>query len=192
MKFRDGSGAPAAMPDLMDVSEAEFRAFYADWVDYAWRTLRRLGVHPADLDDATQRVFVTVHRRWADRDPDRPTRPWIAGIAFKIAASERRRVRHQREWLVEPGDLDERNAAGRRADELLIERQRAGRVLTAIQALTPECRIVFVMHELDEIPCPAIARELDVPVDTVYSRLRRARERFAAAVRALRAREEGA
>ena len=31
-----------------------------------WRSLKRLGVNPAALDDAVQDVFLVLHRRWAD------------------------------------------------------------------------------------------------------------------------------
>ncbi|MBK7156248.1 MAG: hypothetical protein IPH72_31505 [Sandaracinaceae bacterium] len=42
----------------------------------AWmhRQLRRLGVQPSDVDDVTQDVLITLHRRRADYDPTRPLR----------------------------------------------------------------------------------------------------------------------
>jgi DNA-directed RNA polymerase specialized sigma24 family protein len=43
------------------------------------------------------------------------------------------------------------------------------------------------MHDLDEIPIPQIAHQLDVPVDTAYSRLRLARKQLAGHVLRLRA-----
>jgi RNA polymerase sigma-70 factor (ECF subfamily) len=50
------------------------------------RSLQRLGVPPADLEDVAHDVFVVVYRRWADFDRDRPVRPWLFGIAFRTAA----------------------------------------------------------------------------------------------------------
>jgi DNA-directed RNA polymerase specialized sigma24 family protein len=42
---------------------------------------------------------------------------------------------------------------------------------------------VLVAHDLDGLPAQEIAAALDLPLFTVYSRLRVARERFAARVK---------
>jgi RNA polymerase sigma-70 factor (ECF subfamily) len=44
--------------------------------------------------------------------------------------------------------------------------------------MTEEHRIVFVLFELEQLTTPEIATMLGVPVGTVASRLRRAREIF--------------
>ena len=49
-------------------------------------------------------------------------------------------------------------------------------------------RAVFVMHELDGEPIPAVAAALGLPLNTAYSRLRTARELFTAALRRASAR----
>ena len=43
-----------------------------------------------------------------------------------------------------------------------------------------EQRAVFVLYEVDEIPMKEIAESLGIPANTAYSRLRLAREVFAA------------
>src|SRR5258706_1648048 len=59
--------------------------------DYLCRTLRRLGVPAADIEDVAHEVFLVLHRRWEDYDPSCALRPWLFGIAFRVAASHRRR-----------------------------------------------------------------------------------------------------
>jgi RNA polymerase sigma-70 factor (ECF subfamily) len=44
------------------------------------------------------------------------------------------------------------------------------------------------MHELDGFTCEQIARTLEIPIGTTYSRLRLAREDFSGAMHRLRAR----
>jgi len=44
---------------------------------------------------------------------------------------------------------------------------------------------VFVLHEIDGEPIPAVAEALAIPVNTAYSRLRVAREEFSASVKRL-------
>ena len=48
-----------------------------------------------------------------------------------------------------------------------------------LEALDDEKREVFVLAELEQMTAPEIAAALAIPVNTVYSRLRMAREEFA-------------
>ena len=59
------------------------------------------------------------------------------------------------------------------------ERTRARAVLHAVlDTLDLERRAIFVMYELDELPCEEIAAIVGVPVGTVHSRLFAARKDF--------------
>ena len=50
-------------------------------------------------------------------------------------------------------------------------------------------RAVFVLAEIEQLPAPAIAEALDTNVNTVYSRLRSARQQIDQALARERARE---
>jgi RNA polymerase sigma-70 factor, ECF subfamily len=64
-------------------------------------------------------------------------------------------------------------------EDALSARQMVSR---GLEALNLDKRVVLIMHDLEQIPAPEIALELGVPVNTVYSRLRLARESFKAAI----------
>ncbi len=53
-----GPRAPAGAP-----GRASFEEVYAENFAFVFRTMRRMGVPPAQVDDAVQEVFVVVHRR---------------------------------------------------------------------------------------------------------------------------------
>lgn len=190
---RDGSDAVGANPDEMSAAPPTtrhvlgtpvFATVYAEHFKYVWRTLARLGVRDAELEDAAQEVFVVVHRRLDSYDPQRPIKPWLCGIAHRVATAERRRARHRRERLCEApaaGAVAQGSPEGQ-----AVLRQRFNRVRLALGALDPNQRVVFVMAEMEEIACPDIADSLGIPVNTVYSRLRRARARFKAELQRLR------
>lgn len=163
-----------------------FEAIYARWFDYVWLLLRRLGVREADLEDAAQEVFIVVHRRLPDYDPERPIRPWLSGIAQRVALRERRRPRNTREAYPEPGALGAMLRDEGHPERLLTDAQRRARVHAGLEALDDERRAVFALHELHGVPCPEIAEALGVPVNTVYTRLRAARARFKAAIGRMR------
>ena len=56
-----------------------------------WRSIRALGVDAALADDATQDVFMVVHRRIRDYDGRTPVRRWVLGIARNVAYKYRER-----------------------------------------------------------------------------------------------------
>jgi RNA polymerase sigma-70 factor (ECF subfamily) len=178
-----GDPSPAPPP-----TRPTFEAVYAVGFTHVWHTLRRFGVREADLEDAAHEVFVVVHRRLDTYLPDRPLKPWLSGIAFRVASDERRRLRLRPE-TTQVADLETRPSGTPGPEEQLSQAQQRAFVLRALDALPLDRRSVFVMSELDEISGPDIAEALSLPLNTVYSRLRLARQDFAEAVRRLRARE---
>src|SRR3954467_8344046 len=80
-------------PDLACLS-----AFQGE-LDYIFRTLRRLGVAFAEIEDLAHEVFLVLHRKWAEYDPSRPLRPYIFGITFRVAAAHQRKRGRERHYL---------------------------------------------------------------------------------------------
>jgi RNA polymerase sigma-70 factor (ECF subfamily) len=138
-------------------------------------SLRRLGVREADAEDLGHEVFLAIHRYWANYDPTRPLRPWVFGIAFRVASDYRRLAYVKRESPAEPSDeIDLAPSPEARIDQ---ERERA-RVIAALDAVDLDRRAVFVMHEIDGYTIPEVADALGIPTNTAYSRLRLARAEF--------------
>ena len=160
----------------------EFRAIYEAESSYVWKTLRRIGVAERDLEDLLHDVFVVVFRRLHEYDAARPIRPWLFGIAFRVASDYRRSSRQTREVLEPAREIVDATPG---ADERLAQARDREIVVSALGSLDPDRRAVFVMHDLDGHSAPDIAAALSIPTNTVYSRLRVAREEFSAAVRRL-------
>jgi len=178
--------APVAIETPV-VAPPDFHAVFREHSGYVWNSLRRLGVRDADLEDITHDVLLTVFRRLAEYDPSRPIRPWLFGIAVRVASRYRQLARHRREVYdrdVEP--VDQTPAA----DHRLESREASALVIEALGALDLDRRAVFVLHDIDGTAMPEIARSLDVPLNTAYSRLRLARADFKAAVTRIRARRK--
>ena len=144
-------------------------------------TLRRLGVQERDLEDLCHDVFVVVFRNLDVYDARRPIRPWLFGIAFRVASDYRRSARHRREARRRRDEVGACPAPP--ADEVMLRRERQRLVVRALEELELDRRAVFVMHDIDGHVMPDIAAALGVPLNTAYSRLRLARADFAAAVK---------
>lgn len=172
------SCSPAEAP-ADSAQHLDFRDVYEAELDYVYHSLRRLGVADRDLEDLIHEVFFAFYRGRDHYDPARPLRPWLFGIAFRVASDWRRRAQQRYEIP------DEREAADHApgADELYAACERRRLVARALDTLDLDKRAVFVMHELDGFTMPEIAQVIAAPLNTLYSRLRLAREEFTAFVR---------
>jgi RNA polymerase sigma-70 factor (ECF subfamily) len=160
------------------------RAFEQEF-DHVYRTLRRLGLQPAEAEDLAQDVFVVLWRRWDDFRSDQPLRPWLVGIAHRVAM-EHTRKRRRREVVTFELEQED-HAPG--PDERLASARARRLVLEALAILPERHRAVLVRHDLDGLSIRGIAEEWSIPFFTVAARLRRARLRFAKAVKQVQLRD---
>ncbi len=172
-----------------DTTLPSFREIFETQSAWMWNTLRRLGVHERDLEDVAHEVFIAVHRRLGDYDPARPLRPWLFGIALRTALRYRELARHRREVM---GRDHEPMCEAPSAEDRIAAAEARRLVRHALAGMEMNRRAVFVMHEIDGEPIPAVADALGVPLNTAYSRLRLARADFRAAVKRLTARVRAA
>lgn len=166
----EAEGLPADLPTVSSVQE--------EHGDFVWRSLQRLGVREADLEDMMQEVFVVVHRRLGSFDGTSKMTTWLFGICSRVASGYRRSayVRRERPVPDVPEGAGPDSAPG--PEEAASARQSRALLDSLIGELDVEKRAVFVMFEIDELSCEEIAGIVGVPVGTVYSRLHGARKAF--------------
>jgi len=142
---------------------------------FVTRMLQRAGVPRADLDDHVQRTFIVAARRVDDVELG-AERKFLARVAFNVAAHARRDVARRREvFNDEPLELVDALAT----PEQVADRKQLRRHLDSIVGtMRDSLRVVFSLHEFDEMRSKEIAVLLGIPRGTVASRLRRAREYF--------------
>lgn len=185
----DGSGEPRPLTNVLmrqvneavpaadapTVASTDFDGVYEEHVDFVWRNLRRLGVPAPQLDDACQDVFLVVHRRRADFAGRSTVRTWLFGIVLRVASEHRRRLR--RAGLVSA--LEEDVGCSAPGPFEIASRREAIRLLERfLAALSDVTRPVFILAELEQMRAPEIAEALGLNLNTVYSRLRLARQAF--------------
>lgn len=158
--------------------DPEFAHLYRRYHGFVWRILRRLGVPPAALDDAAQEVFVVVHRRRDALQADASVRSWLFGIARRVA-SDVHRGQHRRQ---RKHDALPPVSEAPPLDDALARSEAAGFVRAFLERLDEGHRMVFVLADVEGMTAPEIAETLELKVNTVYSRLRKARLDFERAV----------
>lgn len=171
-----------------EARERRFAAMFDANHDVVWRTLRRLGVPPAQVDDATQRVFLVAVRRLDEIRSGDESR-FLYGVAVRVA-SEMRRRDPARRFVGSEEVLDTVADPSPAADERLIEKDARAALDEVLAGMPDDLRQVLVLVELEGLTVPVVAELLGVPTGTAASRVRRAREAFSEGARRLRARLE--
>lgn len=176
-----GEAAAAAPP-------ASFEQVYDAYFPYIWRSVQRLGTPAAHVDDVVQEVFIVVHRKLGTFEGRSSVKTWLYGIALRVARAHRLRVRARMESQGTDAEALHAPPATRPDDR--AENAEAAKVVNRLlDGLDDDQREVFVLAELEQLTAPEIAETLDVKLNTIYSRLRLAREAFAEAAARHRARD---
>ena len=182
--FANGSGVEKdhsrAGPPLADL-EAVFREHHG----FVWRSLLHLGIPRASVDDALQDVFLVVHRRIGHFDGRTSIRNWLYGITRRVASEYRRGTRRAVRTLEVVRDPDLHAAPERMASRISA----ADAVSKVLETLDEDKREAFVMAEVEGMTAVEIAEALQTNVNTIYGRLRAARQRFARLLRREQARD---
>jgi RNA polymerase sigma-70 factor (ECF subfamily) len=148
-----------------------WRSLYERNGPLVYRFISALGVPPDEREDAVQEVFIAVYRSLGAFRGEAQLSTWIYRIAARHAGrlGRRRRVRDVLSTVLlrepppaPPADPSERAAQIHFVDHLLSR-------------LSAKKRTVLVLFEIEGLGVDEIARVVDCPENTVWSRLHHAR-----------------
>jgi RNA polymerase sigma-70 factor (ECF subfamily) len=164
---------------------ADFDAFYREHFRFVWRTVRRLGLVGAVVDDVVQEIFLVVHRRLGDFEGRSSPKTWLYGVVRRVVADHRRTMRRKPALCTEtppasdfeamPGRDQGPEASAEQADRVRLLHRLLGE-------LDEDKREAFVLAELEGLTIAQIAEALDANANTIASRLRAARRQFETAL----------
>jgi RNA polymerase sigma-70 factor (ECF subfamily) len=151
----------ALMLDFQRGSRQAFEELFARYREPLYGFFRRRLASGESADDLTQETFLAVIRATARYEPRALVRTYLYSIAFKLLAAERRRRARD-----QPADLS--RISGDDSDERLWVRQ-------ALDRLDANDREILMLREYEQLSYTEIAELLRLPINTVRSRLFRAR-----------------
>lgn len=143
---------------------------FADLVDRhagaVFRVVRSAVRHGPDAEDIAQESFLASFRALPRMRDPRSFRAHLLAIAARKVADHLRRKRSRpREVALEAEPAARESGAG------------GGALLAAVQAevdrLSPDARLLVALRHHEGLSCVQIARLLDLPEGTVYSRISR-------------------
>lgn len=176
-----GSASGGSAEDLALTFERLYDERFAD----VERWVRALGARPSDISDLVQEVFVIAYRRLPDYEEEN-----LAGWLYQIT---RRKMRDYRRlsWIKHIFTTQTlstfKHSVALGADPLrqLESHERAELLERILGTLPDEQRAAFVLFEVEGYSGAAIAELQQVPVNTVWGRIYKARQKLQSQLRAL-------
>ncbi|MBZ5715893.1 RNA polymerase sigma factor [Nannocystis pusilla] len=144
---------------------------------FVWSAAQHFGVPSGAEDDVVQEVFLTAYRRLEQLHFEVSPRAWLFGVTRRVAFRHRRgaaRLARRHAAFAELARPSAATPQQRHDDAQLLTRM--------LGQLNDGNRAVWEMTELLGMSAPEIASELGLPLNTVYSRLRLARQQLQALV----------
>lgn len=162
---------------------AAFEKIYRETADYVYGLAARITGNRADAEEVAQDVYLTIHRELGNFRFEASFTTWLYRITVNRAISAARKAARRRARQVE---YDEGIDAGDRCNAPQEAVGREERIRSLLEVLNPDQRACIILREIEGMRYAEIAEALGVRINTVRSRLRRAR-----GIIASRAREGG-
>ncbi|HXW54929.1 MAG TPA: sigma-70 family RNA polymerase sigma factor [Candidatus Cybelea sp.] len=145
-------------------SREAFRELFERYRDPVYGFFRRRIDHPSRAEELTQDCFLVLLRNAARYEARAGFRSYLYGIAIHLLANERRKAGRE----VPPRDDNSCPADNPNPEDTLWVRR-------ALAELDENDREILMLREYEQLAYTEIAAVLDLPVNTVRSRLFRAR-----------------
>lgn len=155
---------------------AAFEEIYRQTSGFVFNVALRIARQRADAEDITQEVFVKMHQNLNQFRFQSSLKTWLYRITVNTAISRCRRnsgeanafAKYKNHIATEPAFLPFPDPLQKKDNETMVA--------TLLARLDPDQRACVVLREMEGLAYDEIAEILNIPMNTVRSRLHRARE----------------
>jgi RNA polymerase sigma-70 factor (ECF subfamily) len=166
--------------------QAQFAELAMEHMSSLYTAALRMTRNPSDAEDLVQETYLKAYRAFGTFQAGTNLKAWLYKILTNtfINSYRSRKRRPEQTELDDVEDLYlyrrlgglEAAAAGRSAEEEVLEHFTESDVKQAIEALPEQFRMAVLLADVEGFSYKEIAEILDVPIGTVMSRLHRGRK----------------
>lgn len=164
---------------LVKASRGDMEAFesiYKSASGFVYNVALRITGNSADAQEITQDVFVKIYHSLKSFQFRSSFKTWAYRIAVNTAINMRKKISKEQSRR---GNFDKtilNHASSQRTDENIKQQDKEGLVNFLLDKLNPDQRACIVLRELEGLDYKEIAQALNININTVRSRLKRARQ----------------
>jgi len=148
-------------------SSEAFAALFGRYKQPIYGFFRRRTADPAQAEELTQETFLVLVRSGSAYEPRALFRTYLYAIAFRILRSHRRKAAFRAAFLGRAEKASEASQSDAAEAGLWVRR--------AVEQLARTDREILMLREYEQLSYAEIGTLLDLPLNTVRSRLFRAR-----------------
>ena len=153
-----------------------FEALYRALSGFVYRTAFRIVQNGADADEVTQDVFLKVYDHLTGFKSQALFSTWVYRITVNTALNYAARGNRERSRRSDLEAVLEQQSVPQAALDQLGQKDAAERLEKILESLAPEQRECLVIREIEGLDYREIAQVLDINLNTVRTRLKRARD----------------
>lgn len=175
----EGSMNDISQDILEKASQGDLEAFeqvYKSASGFVYNVALRISRNSSDAEDVAQEVFMKVYHSLRDFQFRSSFKTWVYRITVNTAINRYRKSARQEKDRVDYDTIIETLPGAGSAAEKAIQGDNETRLCALLEPLSPEFRACLVLREIEGLSYQEIAESLKIPVNTVRSRLKRARQ----------------
>ena len=132
-----------------------------------------------EAEDASQEVFLRMHRSIGTYDPTRTMAPWVARTAYHVSLRRLETTARRTDAPTGSDELATVEDEGARSPEQQVEAKEAGALLArALDGLAAQDRVLLDLRYREGLSDAEVSEATGMPVNTVKTRIFRARGRL--------------
>lgn len=155
-----------------------FEALYREYASFVYNVSFKMMQNETEAKEVTQDVFLKVYSKLSSYRFESAFKTWLYRIAVNTALTrlrDRQRVNKIRVYMEDEAEkgselFEENKSLLRRDDALEVDR--------LLEKLQPDHKLCLILRELEGLSYEEMSETLEIPLNTVRSRLKRAREAF--------------
>ncbi len=166
---------------IIEASEGSTEAFesiYKEYSGFVYNVAYRVVNNIDEAQEVTQEVFLTVYRKLKSFKFKSSLKTWVYRIAVNMAIDYARKRSKEKDRTVLYEDNNKLNEAIDPVGEKIEREQQEKTISTLLDALSPDQRVCIVLRSIEGLSYQEIAETLNININTVRTRIKRAREKL--------------
>ncbi len=153
-----------------------FEKIYRATSGFVYNVAFRIANNKEDAEEVTQGVFPTIYRKLKDFRGQSSFRPWVDKMTTNSAINySKKRSKEKNRTVAYNDDLKLVNVHGEMEEKIDKEHQKET-ITSMLEILKPDQRACIVLRNIEGLSYREVAESLKININTVRSRLKRARE----------------
>jgi len=164
---------------IIRASEGDIEAFeviYREYLGFVSNVAYRVVNSRDDAEEVTQEVFLNIYRQLKLFRFESTLKTWIYRITVNTAINYSKKISKHNSELAGYMEVSDLVNTNERAPDGVSEDFNEKVITALLNAITPDQRACIVLRSIEGLSYQEIAETLNIPVNTVRSRIKRARE----------------